>query len=68
VFDLDKPLRRPRTNRMVTGVCGGIAQWLGWDPTLVRALYVAVSLLSAGFPGLLVYILLSLVMPPEELV
>lgn len=68
VFDLDRPLRRSRTNRMLTGVCGGIARWLGWDPTLVRVLYVAVSVLSAGFPGLLVYILLSFVMPAEELV
>jgi phage shock protein C len=42
----------------MAGVCGGIAAWLGWDPTLVRVLYVAVSALSVAFPGILVYIVL----------
>lgn len=48
---------------MLGGVCGGIAEWLEWDPTLVRVLYVVVSIASAGFPGTLVYILLWAVMP-----
>ncbi len=60
-----KPLTRSRTQRMIAGVCGGIAQWLGWDPTLVRVLYIALSALSAAFPGILIYILLCLVMPEE---
>jgi phage shock protein PspC (stress-responsive transcriptional regulator) len=50
-------------DRIIAGVCGGIAEWLGWDPTLVRILYVAISILSAGFPGTLVYIALWIVMP-----
>lgn len=62
---MEKRLRRS-TNSMVAGVCGGIAEWLGWDPTLVRLLYVLVSIFSAAFPGLLVYIILWLVMPPPE--
>jgi phage shock protein PspC (stress-responsive transcriptional regulator) len=57
------PLRRSRKNRMIAGVCGGLAEWLGWDPTAVRVLYVVVSVLSAAFPGLLAYIILALVMP-----
>ena len=57
------PLRRSRRNRMIAGVCGGLAEWLGWDPTLVRVLYVVVSILSAAFPGLLVYVVLWVVMP-----
>ena len=57
------PLQRSRTNRKIAGVCGGIADWLGWDPTVVRILYVLVSVLSAAFPGILVYLLLWLVMP-----
>ena len=57
------PLRRSRRNRMIAGVCGGLADWLGWDPTLVRVLYVVVSILSAAFPGLLVYVILWIVMP-----
>ena len=42
------PLRRSKEHRIIAGVCGGIAEWLGWDVTLVRALYVVVSLLSAA--------------------
>jgi phage shock protein C len=57
------PLRRSRRNRMIAGVCGGLAEWLGWDPTLVRVLYVVVSILSVAFPGILVYVVLWLVMP-----
>jgi phage shock protein C len=60
------PLRRSVHDRMIAGVCGGIARWLGWDPTLVRVLYVVVSVLSAAFPGILVYLLLWVVMPEER--
>jgi phage shock protein PspC (stress-responsive transcriptional regulator) len=60
------PLRRSRTNKMIAGVCGGIAEWVGWDPTIVRVLYVAATLLAAGFPGTLLYIILMLVMPVGE--
>ena len=57
------PLRRSKEHRIIAGVCGGIAEWLGWNVTLVRALYVVVSLLSAAFPGLLAYIILWVLMP-----
>lgn len=56
-------LTRSRRNRMIAGVCGGLAQSLGWDPTLVRLLYVVVSVISAAFPGILVYLVLWVVMP-----
>jgi len=56
-------LIRSRRNRMIAGVCGGLAQSLGWDPTLVRILYVFVSVISAAFPGILVYLVLWAVMP-----
>ncbi len=56
-------LQRSTSNRVLAGVCGGIAEWLGWDPTLVRVLYVLVSILSVGFPGILVYIILWIAMP-----
>ena len=48
---------------MIAGVCGGIAEWLGWDPTLVRIVYVLVSILSAAFPGIIVYVVLWILMP-----
>ena len=56
-------LMRSRRHRMIAGVCGGIAESLGWDPTLVRVLYVVVSVISAAFPGILVYLVLWVVMP-----
>jgi phage shock protein C len=59
-------LVRSKSDRMIAGVCGGLAQWLGWDPTAVRVLYVLLSIFSAGFPGTLVYIILAIVMPLED--
>ena len=60
------PLLRSRKHSMIAGVCGGIAAWLGWSPTWVRILYVVVSIASAAFPGILVYVILWLVMPKEK--
>ncbi len=57
------PLRRSRRNRWIAGVCGGLAEWLGWNPLLVRILYVVVSIVSVGFPGSLAYIVLWIVIP-----
>ena len=57
------PLRRSRQNRMIAGVCGGLAEWIGWDVTLVRILYVVISVVSAAFPGLLAYVILWILMP-----
>lgn len=59
------PLVRSRKQRIFGGVCGGLAEWLGWDVTLVRIAYVLISILSAAFPGLIVYIILWIVMPQE---
>ena len=51
------------SNRMFAGVCGGIAEYFDLDPTLIRVVYVILSMFSAGFPGLLVYIILMILMP-----
>ena len=64
--DPKNPLRRSRSHRMIAGVCGGLADWLGWDVTLVRVLYIVVSVLSAAFPGLLAYLILWIVMPDAD--
>jgi phage shock protein C len=56
---------RSRDDRAIAGVCGGIAKALGWNPTAVRVLYVILSIASAAFPGILVYLVLALVMPLE---
>jgi phage shock protein PspC (stress-responsive transcriptional regulator) len=51
---------------MIAGVCGGIAEKLGWPAGRVRFLYVLLSVLSAAFPGTIVYIILWFVMPGPE--
>ena len=56
-------LTRSSYNKMIWGVCGGIAEYFDTDPTLVRVGYVLVSIMMAGFPGILVYIILALIMP-----
>ena len=49
-------------NRLIAGVCGGLAEWLGWDPSLVRILYAILTVFTA-FSGLIVYLLLWIIMP-----
>ena len=61
-----RPLARSRRHRLIAGVCGGLAEWLGWDVTVVRVLYVVISICSAAFPGALVYVILWLIMPLED--
>jgi phage shock protein PspC (stress-responsive transcriptional regulator) len=56
-------LQRAPDDKVVAGVLGGLARYLGWDASRLRIGYVLVSLLSAGFPGLLVYIVLWFLMP-----
>jgi phage shock protein PspC (stress-responsive transcriptional regulator) len=63
------PLRRSRDKRMIAGVLGGIAEHFDLNVTLLRVLYVIVSIASAAFPGILVYLLLWLLLParrPED--
>ncbi|MCQ2325189.1 MAG: PspC domain-containing protein [Paludibacteraceae bacterium] len=53
-------------NKMLAGVCAGLAEYLGWDITLLRVVYLILSMFTAAFPGLLLYILLCIVMPQPE--
>ncbi len=53
-------------DKMIAGVCGGLAEYFGLDPTVVRVAYVLVSIISAAFPGLLAYIILMFVMPSPD--
>ncbi len=61
-----KRLYRSRRNSMIAGVCDGLAEYLNMDPTVVRLIYVLLSLFTAAFPGLLVYIIAAIIMPLEE--
>ena len=51
---------------MIAGVCAGIAEYFGWETTLVRVVFVVVSILSVAFPGILVYLVLWIVMPRPD--
>jgi len=54
------------TDKKLGGVCAGIAEYLGWDITATRVLYLLLSIFSACFPGLLLYIILAILMPNPE--
>ena len=56
-------------NKMIAGVCAGIAEYFGWDVTLFRAVYVVASILSVAFPGIFVYVVFWVLMPraPETI-
>ncbi|ERL56064.1 MULTISPECIES: PspC domain-containing protein [Psychrobacter] len=56
-------LHRSQNSKMVAGVMGGVAEYFGWSATWVRLLFVIISSLSAGVPGILIYIILWIVMP-----
>ena len=60
-----KQLKRSH-NKMIAGVCAGIAEYLNFDPSLVRIGYALISLFSAAFPGIIVYIILWVVIPEKE--
>ncbi|MGH8039440.1 MAG: PspC domain-containing protein [Stenotrophomonas sp.] len=60
-----RTLSRSINDRMIAGVMGGIAHRFGWNVTLLRILFVVVSLASAAFPGILVYLVLWLLIPNE---
>jgi phage shock protein PspC (stress-responsive transcriptional regulator) len=59
-------LRRSTRECLIAGVCGGLADYLGWSPFRVRLIYVLVSVLSAAFPGIIVYLVLWFLMPKQE--
>ena len=51
---------------MIAGVCAGLADWLGWPHGRTRLAYVILSIVSAAFPGILVYVILWIAMPGPE--
>ncbi len=65
-MSIQNPLRRSRSDRKIAGVCGGLAKHFGLDPTYVRIGYVLLSILSAAFPGTLIYLILWWLIPEED--
>ncbi len=62
----EKKLRRSRQNKMIAGVVGGLADYFDLDASVLRIVYVLVSLFSAAFPGLIVYLVLWVIMPLDD--
>jgi phage shock protein C len=59
----EKQILQRSRDSLIAGVCGGLAEYWGWPSDKVRLGYVLLSVLSAGFPGTLVYLILWMVMP-----
>ncbi len=59
-----RQFRRSRTNRRIAGVCGGLGNYFGINPTLIRIVFVLLGL-PGGAPGILLYIIMWAVMPEE---
>ncbi len=57
---------RKSHDHVIAGVCGGIAEALGWEPGKTRIVYTILTLLCAAFPGVLLYLALWYLMPPPE--
>lgn len=59
-------ISRDKRNGMIGGVCAGLARHFGWSVTGTRVVYVLASIISAAFPGILVYIILWLILPASD--
>ena len=59
-------LYRSNRSNMIAGVMGGIAERFGWNANLLRIIFILISVMSAAFPGILVYLVLWLVMPKQQ--
>ena len=65
IMNEPKKLFRSRTNRMLAGVCGGLAEYFGMDASIVRIIWLLATIFTA-FAGVLIYILLMIVMPEQK--
>lgn len=63
---MNKRLTRSVNDRVLAGVCGGLAEYFDFDPVLVRVAYAFLTIFSAGFPGVLLYIVMWIVMPEKK--
>lgn len=62
---MNKKLKKS-ADRMIGGVCGGVAEYFDVDPTIVRVAYACLTAFSAGFPGVVLYLILCLIMPRND--
>ena len=62
----NKKLYKSTNNKMLSGVCAGFADFIGIDPTIVRVIYALVSFFAGGFPGVIIYIMLAIIIPEDN--
>jgi len=60
-----RPFRKSN-NRVIAGVCAGVSEWLGWSPLAGRCFFLLICWMSVIVPGILVYIVLTIMMPKAE--
>lgn len=61
-----KLLRRSRTNKVFAGVCGGLGEYWGVDPVVLRLVWILVTVFTGFVPGVIAYILAALVIPEKS--
>lgn len=63
---MQKKLYRSMADKKLCGVCGGIAEYFDLDPTIIRLVWVVMTLFSAAFPGVLAYIICAIIVPQQK--
>lgn len=66
-MNMNRKLYRSRSNRMLSGVCGGIADYFDIDATIIRLVWALITFMSAGFPGIVVYVIAVFIIPEEPI-
>ena len=61
-----KRLTRSRSDRMLAGVCGGIADYLIVDPTVVRLVFALATFFTVVFPGIIIYLVMWIIVPKDQ--
>lgn len=61
-----KHLRRSKDNRIIAGIFGGLGEYFSIDPVVFRLVYIAITVFTGLIPGILVYLLACLVVPPKR--
>jgi len=67
---MKKRLYRSKSKRMISGVCGGLENYLGIDVTIIRLVYVILTISTGFFPGLIIYVVATAIVPedPNEII
>jgi len=65
-YNAPKRLTRSHTDRMLAGICGGLAKYLNVDPSIIRLVFALATLFTVVFPGILIYLIMWIVVPKEQ--